>query len=211
MTPAGDVLAAEAGLHRRTVREARSLMRRGRVAPDVPRARLVVALARDAQRRQSNPLLSAFFAVLVIAWLGLFVARLKEGHVDLLAIVWGLAAAWGVYTLWVLWRMRTGAPRAELCNLSFLREVGEPYSHELERAPTRVPTPALVTSTLAIFVFYDLTFGALTLAMDGRGLSLARIAGHGAFFAVLMTLFNLTLMRRRNQRQALRSTVGQDG
>lgn len=185
-------------------------MRRGRVAPDVPRARLVVALARDAQRRQSNPLLTAFFAILVIGWLGFFVARLKGGHVDLLAAVWALAAAWGIYTLWVLWRMRTGASQAELRNLSFLREARVPYSYEAEREPARVPRPALVASTLAIFAFYDLAFGALTLAMDGRVLSLGRIVGRGAGFAVLMTLFNMTLMRSRNHRQALRSTIGQD-
>jgi hypothetical protein len=102
MAPARDVLAAEAGLDRRAVRQARRLVRRGHVAPDVPRARLAVALARDAQRRQPDSLLTAFFAVLIIGWIWFFVARLKGGHIDLLAVFWAGVAAWGVYVLWML-------------------------------------------------------------------------------------------------------------
>jgi polyferredoxin len=211
VAPARDVLAAEAGMDRRTVRQVRRLMRRGRVAPDVPRARLAVALARDAQRRQSNPLLTAFFAALVVGWIWLFVTRLKGGHIDLLTAIWAGAAAWGIYVLWMLWRTRTSAPQAELRSLRFLQEAGEPYRYEAERGPARVPMPALVTSTLVAFAFYDLGFGALTLAMDGKALSVDRVVGHGAVFAAFMTLFNMTLMRRRNNRQALRSTAGQDG
>jgi hypothetical protein len=109
------------------------------------------------------------------------------------------------------WRTRACAPQAELSNLRFLREAGEPYSYDAERKPAQVPLPALVASTLAVFAFYDLAFGALTLAMGERELSVGRVIGHGAVFAVLMTVVNMTLMRSRNDRQALRSTAGQDG
>jgi hypothetical protein len=210
-SPAPEVLDAEAGLDRRAVRQVRGLVRHGGVASDVPCARLAVALARDAQRRRPEPLLLAFCMVLVVGCVALFAARLNEGHIDLLTAVWGGSAGFGIYGLWLIRRMRTRAPQAELRNLSFLREAGTPYRYEGGREPVRVPVPALVASTLVILVFYDLGYGALTLAMNGRALSIGRVAGHGAGFAVLMTILNMTLMRSRNARQALRSTAGRDG
>jgi hypothetical protein len=209
MAPAQDVLAAEAGVDRRTVRQVRRLVRRGAVAQDIPRARLAVALARDAQRRQPGRSLMAFFALLVLGWIWFFMARLREGHVDVLAAIWAALSVWGIYVLWVLWRTQLRARQAELCNLRFLQEVGEPYREET-RGPVLVPIPALVISAFVAFAFYDLGFGALALAMDGSALSVGRVVTHGAFFAAVMTLFNMTLMRSRTTRQALRSTAGQD-
>jgi hypothetical protein len=208
MAPAQDVLAAEARVDRRAARQVRRLMRRGGVAQDIPRARLAVALARDAQRRQSGLVLMAFFALLVLGWIWFFVARLREGHIDVLTAIWAGASVWGIYLLWVLWRTRLRAPQAELRNLRFLQEAGEPY-RETARGPVPVPIPALVTSAFAAFALYDLSFGALTLAMDGSALSVGRVVTRGAVFAAFMTLFNMTLMRSRTTRQALRSNAGQ--
>lgn len=209
LAPASDVVAALAGMDRRSVRQVRRLVRRGLVAPDAPRARLAVALARDVQRRQSSRLLSMLFAAFVVGLTWFFVRRLAQDHLDLLTLFWGAATAWGIWMVWALWRMRRGAPQAELRNLAFLRDAGEPSPSETECRPTRVPLPAVAASACVAFVYYDLGFGALTLAGDGRALSISRVVGHGALFAALMSAVNLTIMRKRNEQQTLRSTAGQ--
>jgi hypothetical protein len=202
-------MAAQVGMDRRTVREVRRLVRRGGVAPDVPRARLAVALARAAQRLQPSPALMVFFALLVALSVWLFVSEISRGHVDVLVVVWAGFAVWGVYVLWARWRERDTAPRAELENLRLLEEMGAPYPSDARSEPVRVSSLTVVTSALVVFAFYDLTYGALTLAGDGKPFSVARVIGHGAVFAAFMTFANLTLMRGRHQRLSQRPTAGQ--
>lgn len=209
LAPASDVVAALAGMDRRTVRQVRRLVRRGLVAPDAPRARLAVALARDFQRRQPGPLLTVFFTAIIVGWGWFFGRRVAGGQFDPLTLLWGATAAWGIWMGWALWRMRRGAPRAELRNLAFLRDAGEPYLLDTECQPAQVPLPAVVASACLVFAFYDLGYGALTLAGNGRTLSISRVVGHGALFAALMTAVNLTVMRKRNEQQTQRSTAGQ--
>lgn len=111
--PPEEVLAAQEGMDRRTVREVRRLVRRGRLAPDVPRARLAVALARAAQRQHPSPALTLCFAMLVALAAWLSVPHVLRGHIDFIGVVWAGFAVWGVYALWGLWRARDAAPLAE--------------------------------------------------------------------------------------------------
>lgn len=123
--PSSEVVGAKKGIDQRGVRRARRMMRRGRLAPDPPQARLVVALARESQRQQSGIGLVLFFAALVIAWAWLSVEQLDRGHIPL-GILWAGIAGWGTYALWVIWRERSNASKAELNNLRLLDEAGQP-------------------------------------------------------------------------------------
>jgi hypothetical protein len=207
--PSEEIVAAQAGMDRRTVRGVRRLVRRGRVAPDVPRARLAVALARTTQRLQPSPALTVCFALLVALSAWLSVSRGLRGHTDRFAVVWAGVTVWMAYILWALWRSRRAAPRAELENMRLLQEAGTPYPPDAVGAPVRASPLTAVTSAVVIFVFYDLGFGASSLASDGKALSFARVVGHGAFFATFMTLSNLTLMRSRHERLSQGPTAGE--
>jgi hypothetical protein len=53
-------------------------------------------------------------------------------------------------------------------------------------------------------VFDDLSFGALIDAVAGRSSSLGHAVAHGALFATVMCVANLTILRRRTKRQSQR-------
>ncbi len=107
--------------------------------------------------------------------------------------------------------MRRAAERAELASLEVLERAGQPYPHDASSTPVRPARVAVVGGALLLLVFYDLSYGALTLALHDRVLTIGDAVGRGAIFAVLMVSFNLTLGRRRNERNAGRSTAGQRG
>jgi hypothetical protein len=204
----GEVLVARQATDRRGMRDARRLVRQGRAAPDPARARLVVALARESQRQHPGIGLTLFFAVLVVAWASLFVVQVDRGHV-LLAIVWAAATIFGVHSLWVTWRVATNAAQAELNNLQLLEEAGQPYPPDAPAAaPASVSYRHRAISVAVLFVLYDLVFGALSQAMDGKSLSFDAIAQRGAIFAVFMVIANLTVLRGARERRAQRPTAG---
>jgi len=205
--PSGEVLIARQAADRRGMRDARRLVRQGRAAADPARARLVVALARESQRQQPGMGLALFFAVLVIAWAALFVAQADRGHL-LLALVWAAATIFGVRSLWVTWRVATNAAQAELNNLQLLEEAGQPYPPDAPAVQTPVSYGHRAISAAVLFVFYDLVFGALSQAMDGKSLSFDAIAQRGAIFAVFMVIANLTVLRGLRERRAQRPTAG---
>ncbi|MFI4992105.1 MAG: hypothetical protein ACHQCH_00620 [Solirubrobacterales bacterium] len=206
--PSAELLAAEADLDRRTVREVQRLVRRGGEAPDVVRARFAVAYARDLQRRKAHPLLVAFWLLLLAGFVWQFVSQIDAGHVAL-TIFWGASTAWGVYATIAIWRMRSRAPRAELQNMRVLREAGHPYPDDADSRPVKAPWQAVAVAAIFATLFYDVGFGGLTVATNGEALSPSRVLEKGAAFAVLMTLANLTLMRSKNNKDAARQTAGQ--
>jgi hypothetical protein len=57
----------------------------------------------------------------------------------------------------------------------------------------------------------NLSYGALTLTVDGKALSLDRIVERGAIWAVLMVAFNLIFLPGQRERQSEKLTVGQRG
>ncbi len=205
--PSDEVLVARQTTDRRGMRDARRLVRQGQAAPDPARARLVVALARESQRQQPGIGLALLFAVFVIAWAGLLVAQVNRGHV-LLAIVWAGATIFGVHSLWVMWRVGTNAAQAELNNLQLLEEAGQPYPPDAPAAQAPVSYGHRAISAAVLFVLYDLTFGALSQAMNGKSLSFDAIAERGAIFAVFMVIANVTVLRGLRGRRAQRPTAG---
>jgi hypothetical protein len=95
--------------------------------------------------------------------------------------------------------------------MRFLREAGQAYPDDADWRPVSPPWQAVAIAALLATIFYDLAFGGLTVAMNGGALSVSRVVDKGAFFAVVMTLFNLTLMRGKRTRDAARQTAGQRG
>jgi hypothetical protein len=149
-------------------------------------ARLAVALARVTLRRRPSPALRLFFAAMVVAWAAFAVTSLAAGRI---AAGIGLSGAFGM-GVWVLARMRPryaeAARRAEQLNREELERAGEPFSENVEASePVRPPVPAITTSVLALWVFYDLFFGALSDVMDGRHLELGHAVARGALLCEL--------------------------
>jgi uncharacterized membrane protein (DUF485 family) len=202
--PSRELVEAQRGFDRATVRKVRRLVRRGEAAPDPQQARLAVAIAHDMQRRQrlSGTRTMVVFALILVAWAWLAVQQLTGGR-PVLGVMFAVLALWGAYLLARLPVWRRNTDEAERLNRELL-EGDEPHPETSAGGLARPSRPALAAGVAFALVFYTAGFGALTLAMAGEPLTVGRIVAHGAWFGVAMTVVNLTVMRRRNQRASRR-------
>lgn len=203
--PPRELVEAQRGLTRAQRRAARRAVRRGEAVADPAAARLAVAQARVVVRRRPGAWLIAFFALLVAGWVAFAVAQLTSGH----PVLGAFFAATAVFGAWVLYRLHPryvrAARLAERRNREALEQAGQPYPDDPAAAePVQPPASALAAAAVALWAFYDLIFGILSDLIDGRGFDLAHAVARGAFFATGMTVVNLTVLRRRTERQSQR-------
>jgi hypothetical protein len=111
-------------------------------------------------------------------------------------------------SLWVAWREARYSARAELENMRVLERLGVPYAERRESERVQAPTIVHFSGTIALLVFYDLTFGSATLSSQRHATTVAHVIGHGALYAVLMTLFSLTFLRNKVDGRERRPTAG---
>jgi hypothetical protein len=175
---------------------------------DVGPARLAVAVARERQRQAPGTAMSAFFAVFIVLWLFFFVKQLAQGHVKPSGWLFASAALMGAAVMFGVWWINRQAPKAELANMDFLQRAGEPYPSDSLGEPAGSSVATRVLAAIALFCIYDLTYGALTLALAAKGLVLGAVVARGAVWAALMLIGNLTWMRRRYLRRSRRRNGG---
>jgi hypothetical protein len=190
--------------------QGRRLVLRGRAADQVPVARYAVAVARRAQR--ARPVIAGL--LVLAAAVGIFVfftLRELERHDKSSSVI--LLAAAAALCAWQCLRTARSvrsAPAAELANMRFLEQAGHPYPADADPAPMPMPAPwlATVAAIPITFMIYDLIYGTLTLATDGKTVTLVRAGERGAVWAALMTFFMTVLGRSRQDEQAGRPTAG---
>jgi hypothetical protein len=169
---------------------------------------LAVAVARELQRRQPSPVVAVLFACFVVGFVYFFVREMTRPTLHPKAAFWGIAAVGGLAALWELWRGAKTAPRAELANLRYLEQAGQPYPRDVDSRPVSVSPAARVLAAVALFALYDLTYGGLTLVMDGKTLTLDGVAGRGALWAAGMVIVNLTVLHSAHERDLQKPTAG---
>jgi hypothetical protein len=203
--PPRELVEARAGLTRAQRRAARRSVRRGRAAENTATARLAVALARVTLRRRAPEWIETFFAFMVVGWLAFTIWGIATGSV-LVAVVFAAATVFGVWTLNLMRpRYRRAAQAAERVNRELLERAGEPYRDDAARAEPLEPAPlAVAAGAVGSWVYYDLFFGFLIDAVDRKPLVLRHAVVGGALFATFMTIYHLTIARRRAKRQAHR-------
>jgi hypothetical protein len=205
-----EVAAASVGLDTRTIRRVRRLVSKGQAAPDCAGAKLAVALARGRQRAYSRaaPFVFALLSA-GVAWLG--VKTLQSHGLNAACVIFGAIAIWFVWSMGRAPVLARSARKAELANMQRLVELGEPYPSRPPTGVAPISAPSRLAGAVASWAIYDLSYGALTLAFDGKTLSLDRIVGRGAIWAVLMVAFNLIFLPGQRERQSEKPTVGQRG
>lgn len=190
------------------VRDARRLVRRGEAATDLREARAAAAIARFSQQRQGSRKALAVFILLPLGCIGFLVAALVDGHPPVNAVFWAILLVLSGRLLWIAVLLRRHAATAELANMRVLES----------SAPTAVSDPGLgdphplarVAAAVFAFAFYDLSFGATALALQGRSLiPVGHVVTRGLLFAVMTTIFNATLLPAIREGQDRRPTAGQ--
>jgi hypothetical protein len=207
LAPTAEVLESSAPMSCGEIQIVRRLVARGRPAADAQSARLAVALARQRQRRSMNGR-GQLVLVLLLGGLAWFVADVRIDRFGLAQIVLAVLAILLLRSLWVAWHHRRYSPRAELENMRVLERLGTPYVECRESEPVHAPAIARVSGAIALLVFYDLSFGALTASSRGHVATAGRVVVDGALFAVLMTLFRLAFDRNKVDERERRPTAG---
>jgi hypothetical protein len=207
LAPSAEVLESSAPLSCGDVQIVRRLVARGRPAADAPGARLAVALARQQQRRSMNrwgPLV----VVLLLGGFAWIVAGARIDRFELPQIVLVVLAILLLRSLWVAWRDGRYSARAELENMRVLERLGATYVERRESERVQAPTIVHISGTIALLVFYDLSFGSATLSSQRQATTVAHVIGHGALYAVFMTLFSLAFLRNKVDGRERRPTAG---
>lgn len=167
-----------------------------------------MALARERQRSTSRAALSVSAVVpAAAAWLA--VERLHSHNLDWAAVFFAAVVPFGIWTIARALALDRTARKAELANMRRLVEFGEPYPSRPTTGLLAVSAPARLAGAVFSFVFYDVSYGALTLALDGKTLSVDRVVARGAVLAVFMVVFGEVILRGQRERQSEKPTVGQ--
>ncbi len=184
-------------------RKANRAIRRGVAAGDPRVAWLAAAKARWMLQNRQATWLTVFFALLVISWAVVGIGALADEQ-WVIGLIFVAFFLWG---LWLLYDLRPAAFErvrdAERLNRATAQRAGLGLSGATSTPPEYTPLQT-AASVVVVWIFYDVTFGALTRGMDGKSLGFDQILLSGAFFATLMVIFNLTLGRARNRRRAER-------
>jgi hypothetical protein len=207
LAPSAEVLESSASMSCGEIQIVRRLVARGRSAADAPGARLAVALARQQQRRSMNRW-GLLVVVLLLGGFAWIVAEARIDRFELPQIVLAVLAILLLRSLWIAWRHGRYSSRADLENMRVLERLGTPYVERRESEPVHAPAIARVSGAIALLVFYDLSFGSATLSSQGHATTVARVIGHGALYAVFMTLFSLTFLRNKVDERERRPTAG---
>jgi hypothetical protein len=86
-----------------------------------------------------------------------------------------------------------GRARRRAAQPDALERAGRPYVEDAAAAdPATVPVFALVVRVVAARLFEAVTYGTLTSLFEDRGLTLGHVVVHGATFATLMAVVQLT-------------------
>ncbi len=175
----------------------------------MPVARYAVAVARRAQRMRPTAVglvLCAIVQCALIFYAGRDLARHEHASFAALAVL-ALLDAWLLLSIVAGMRF---APTAELANMRFLQQAGDPYPTDADPRPMPMPAPWLeiVLALPMTFAIYDLTYGLLTLAVDGKTITLTRVIERGAVWAALMTVFVTALTKRKTEEASARPTAG---
>lgn len=206
LRPSAELVQAMDGLDRQTVRRVTRLTRRGEVTSNAQEARLSVALAHQTRQREPATSGYATIAVMTAIFLGIFIVQTLRGEIDSFGILMG---ACGVFFVAVtaLGRVRIrNAVTAERLNLEVLKATSEPYSPSW--SPAKIDIPPVVYVAVGVFMFfaYGLPFGLFQLVGRESTHSASNAIATGAFFGVVMTIFQLTagrnLAQQRSERKA---------
>lgn len=149
--------------------------------------------------------------VIAAAAFGFAVNRLDDGDLDAVAILFVTFGIWACWTCWRGWRLDATARRAEIANMRLLLDAGQQYPRHPPTGLLPISAASHVAGAILIWLIYDLSYGALTLAVDGSASSLGRIVGRGALWATLMVVFNIAYLRGQRERQSEKPTLGQRG
>jgi hypothetical protein len=203
--PSREVVESQRGLSAGQRRAARRAVRRGEAVSDPAVARYAVAVARMTLRRRPGTVLRVALWVIAATVGVVAILQLSHGHTVLwIASVGGLALI-----LWASWLLRPAGARAaetaEAANRAVLEQAGTPWRSDPRGGePVEARFPAVVAGVVGIWLWYDLSYGAVLDAFDDRRLTIGHVVGRGAIFATVMVIVNLTFMRRRTRRQARR-------
>lgn len=208
--PPREVVEAAEPLRIRQRLRARGAVRRGEAAAEPPEARYAVALARWQQRTRQSKwglLLTAALLGLIVFYARKELTRGSSVGGSLLAITALLAACQLVRAV----RRLRAAPAAELANMRLLELAGKPYPPDADPRPTSLTHWSATVASLAInFVSFDLIYGAITVAVDGRAITPDRVIVHGALWGALMTIV-ITFRQNERDERARRPTAGTGG
>jgi hypothetical protein len=211
LAPSPGVLEASTPMGCSEIQAVRRLVARGRPAADVPSARLAVALARQQQRRSTSSWGMLFVLIVVFGGLAWLVAEVRLDRFELPQVVLAVIVILLLRSLWTTWRHGRYAPRAELENMRVLERLGAAYVERRGIEPVHAPSIARISGVIALLLFYDLSFGALTASSHGHAVSAGRVAGHGALYAIFVTLFSLMFQRNEVDERDRRPTAGTRG
>jgi hypothetical protein len=204
LKPSVELVQTMDAVDRRSIRHVTRLTRRGKLAPDVSQARLAVALAHQTRQREPPASAYATIAVLIAIFLGIFIVQAVRGEVDSFGIIMGACALWiTAFTIQGRIRIRN-AVKAERLNLEILQATPEPYSPSWSSAQIEVPPAALVAVAVFMFFAYGVPFGLFQLIGREATHSASSAIATGAFFGVVMTIFQLTMGRNLTQRRSER-------
>lgn len=201
LAPSRDLAHRAQGVDPPTVKEVDRLVRRGEAAPDVPRARLAVAMARDRRRLLSFGRLRLVFGVLVLLWALQVARQVADGRLRLDGALYAACAAGFAWMLFAVPRWVDAAGRSEAANRRLLEEAGEPYV-PVATGPVRPRPRPLAAALLVSVVFNTLAFGLLTALLDGDGLTPFGVLASGLPFGLLFTGAMFGWYRWRNRRAA---------
>ena len=194
-----ELSALRAEHDRRTVREVRRLVGRGEAAPDVPRARLAVAIARDTQRQLdlAGPLSIVIFLA-VIAFAGVLAVReFREGSIGTGVVL----AAFVVLSCRQLLRrprVRRLVAASALRNASLLEEAGAPYVAAGTGVHRATAGERLLGCVLTI-AYFTILFGVMRRWIDGDAITPGDVVAEGIPFGLGLTAYNQAFMARRNR------------
>ena len=211
--PSDEVVRTRSEVSGREARRVRRLVLRGEAADDPGRARLAVALARERQRNQTSSTTVAVlcFALLVGACIWLAVQRLESPRAPAIGLLLVGVVVYLAYAFARFFRVRANAPNAELANMAYLSALGQPYPTHWGGSPIVLHGRDRLLAIALVFLFYDLGYGALRIALGGEALTPLGVLGAGAVFALLMTLVGSAVNGARSESRALRPTAGQRG
>jgi hypothetical protein len=201
LKPSVELVQAMDAVDRRSIRDVTRLTRRGKLAPDVSQARLAVALAHQTRQREPTASAYATIAVLIAIFLGIFIVQAVRGEVDSLGIITGACALWITAFTIKGWIRIRNAVKAERLNLEILQATTEPYSPSWSSAQIELPPAALVAVAVFMFFAYGVPFGLFQLIGTEPTRSASSAIAIGAFFGVVMTIFQLTIGRGIAQRR----------
>ncbi|HYI18665.1 MAG TPA: hypothetical protein VD836_08135 [Solirubrobacteraceae bacterium] len=197
-----ELTAARTGHDRRTVRAVRRVVARGEAAPDVPRARLAIAIARDMRRQLdiAGPVSLLIFAAIILFAAFLAVREFGEGTI-VLGVVLAAFVVLSSRQLLRRPRARRLLDDSERRNAALLAAAGERYVPAASGVAEASARERLLGSLLTV-VYFTALFGVMRQWIDGDAITAGGVIAEGAPFGLVLTAYNQAFMVRRNRAAA---------